>query len=259
MNKLQKIIPGLLLTSLIAFSSIYIGLFISIGSVATAILIGFILNNILVHKIRICDSGIEFSEKTLLSMAIVLLGATLDFTFLNYKSVVIILFIISSSILLCYIIGNFLGLGKQLSILIGIGNGICGSSAIAGASKVIDAKKEEIGLSIGIINFLGALSIPLLPLFLLTFFPFFTDEQNGFVIGSTVQALGQVVATGNVISDNVGDYATIIKMIRIAMLGPIILLLNLIVLNKPDIKTNSSIIFPKFIIGFMRRLLPTNL
>ena len=46
-----------------------------------------------------------------------------------------------------------------------------------------------------------------------------------------MQALGQVVATGNMISDNVGDYATIIKMIRIAMLGPILLILNFIIVN----------------------------
>ena len=91
MNKYINIIPGLLLTSFIAFLSIYIEPLIFIGSVAAAIFIGFIINNILLRKFKICNSGIEFSEKTLLSMAIILLGTTLDFTFLNYKSIIMIL------------------------------------------------------------------------------------------------------------------------------------------------------------------------
>ena len=247
MSNYKNIIPGLLLTISIAVLSKYLEF--SVGSVATAIFIGFVLNNLFHDKLKACTPGIDFSEKSILSFAIVLLGSTVNFTFLNYKIFLIITFIISISIIISLIIGRLFRVERNLSILIGIGNAVCGSSAIAGASKVINAKKEDIGISIGVINFLGAMSIPLIPILLLNIFPYFSDEQNSFVIGSTVQALGQVVATGNVISNSVGEHATIIKMIRISMLGPLIIVLNLIVANKT--KAKSSIILPKFIIGFI--------
>ena len=247
LSKFKNIIPGLILTISIAFLSIYLRL--SIGSVATAILIGFIINNIFLDKLKICTPGINFSEKSLLSLAIVLLGSTVNFTFLNAKTIFMIISLIFISIIICLIVGRLFGLERNLSILLGIGNGVCGSSAIAGASKVIDVKKEDIGISIGVINFLGALSIPLIPLLLLNLFPYFSEEQNSFIIGTTVQALGQVVATGNIINSNVGEYATIIKMIRISMLGPLIILLNLLIVRKT--KSETSLILPKFIIGFI--------
>ena len=247
LSKYKNIIPGFFLTTSIAFLSIYLKF--SIGSVATAIFIGFILNNIFIDKLQIFNDGIDFSEKSILTLAIILLGSTVNFTFLNFKILVMIVFLIFLSIIACFVIGKLFGVEKNLSILLGVGNGICGSSAIAGTSKIINAKKEDVGISIGIINLLGALSIPLMPILLINLFPYFSDEQNSFVVGSTIQALGQVVAAGNIINTNVGEYATIIKMIRISMLGPIIILLNLITAMKT--KTNASIVLPKFIIGFI--------
>ena len=247
----KNIIPGLLLTSLIGCISLFLSNYISIGSVAIAILLGFILNNTLLSKYSIYDAGVDFSEKKLLSAAIILLGSSLNFTFLNVKVVLIIFLIIIFSILICYLVGTLVGLDKDISVLLGVGNGICGSSAIAGASKIINPSKEQIIISIAIINFLGAISIPVMPILLIYFFPSFTENQYGFVVGGTVQALGQVVATGNMISDNVGDYATIIKMIRIAMLGPILLILNFIIVNKSKVKSKSRFVLPGFIIGFV--------
>ena len=153
MKAYKNIIPGLLLTSLIGYISLFLGNYISIGSVAISILIGFILNNTLLSGYSIYDAGVDFSEKKLLSGAIILLGASLNFTFLNFKIISIIFLIIIFSILICYLLGNLLDLDKDISILLGIGNGICGSSAIAGASKIINPSKEQIGISIAIINF----------------------------------------------------------------------------------------------------------
>ena len=251
MKAYKNIIPGLLLTSLIGYISLFLGNYISIGSVAISILIGFILNNTLLSGYSIYDAGVDFSEKKLLSGAIILLGASLNFTFLNFKIISIIFLIIIFSILICYLLGNLLDLDTNISILLGIGNGICGSSAIAGASKIINPSKEQIGISIAIINFLGAVSIPIMPILLIYVFPSFTESQYGFVVGSTVQALGQVVATGNMISNNVSDYATIVKMIRIAMLGPILLVLNVIIVNKSKMNSKPRFILPLFIIGFV--------
>jgi len=246
--------PGLLLTFLIALSSIYFSSFILIGSVAIAILIGLLVNNIFLNKIEVFKSGISFSEKQLLSYAIILLGASLDFnsmSFLTIDKILIILVMIFISIFFCYLIGKLIGLPKNLSLLLGMGNGVCGSSAIAGASKVIDTDENEVGISITIVNILGALSIFVLPYILNNFFSYLTDQQSGFIIGSTVQAVGQVTAAGFIINYNVGEYAILIKMIRIIMLGPLLLLLNFLPFKKSLNKTNQFFSIPFFVIGFL--------
>ena len=254
MTIIKNTAPGLLLTFLIALSSIYFSSFILIGSVAIAILIGLLVNNIFLNKIEVFKSGISFSEKQLLSYAIILLGASLDFnsmSFLTIDKILIILVMIFTSIFFCYLIGKLIGLPKNLSLLLGMGNGVCGSSAIAGASKVIDTDENEVGISITIVNILGALSIFILPYILNNFFSYLTDQQSGFIIGSTVQAVGQVTAAGFIINYNVGEYAILIKMIRIIMLGPLLLLLNFLPFKKSLNKTNQFFSIPFFVIGFL--------
>ena len=254
MNNLRNIIPGLLLTSLITFLSIYFSSFIPIGSVAIAILMGISINNTFLNQTEIFKTGISFSEKQLLSLAIILLGASLNFNkvmLIPVSSIIFIICIIFISLLFCYLLGKIFGLNKNLSILLGIGNGVCGSSAIAGASKVLDADKNDIGVSIAIINTLGAISIFILPYILMNFFPHFTNEQSGFLIGSTVQAVGQVTATGFIINQEVGEYATFIKMIRIIMLGPILLFLSFFIKNKSKNNPTGMFNIPYFITGFI--------
>ena len=253
MAKLKNIIPGFILTLIIATLSIYLSNFVSIGSISLAILLGFIINNCIPQEGTFFNKGISFSEKTVLSLAIIFLGSHLDvkiLTALSLSKVILLILIIFISILLCYCIGKIFGLSKKISILLGVGNGICGSSAIAGASKILKADEEEIGISVAIINGIGGLSILLMPLILINFFPSFSNEQLGFIVGSTIQAFGQVTATGFIINQEVGEFATIIKMIRIVMLGPVLLILNIVFKNKNSKTKFNFFSVPLFIVGF---------
>jgi len=249
-----KILPGLFLSSFIALISIYSSNYLTFGSITIAILLGCIIRNLFNEKIKKCNSGIVFSETTLLNIAIILIASHMDmkiFAILDFYNIIFIFFLIISSIFISCLIGKCLGISKDLSVLIGIGNGICGSSAIASSSKVLGSKNDEIGISIATINTLGAFSIFLLPLFLLNFFPDFSDEQFGFIIGSSIQAFGQVTAAGFSINQHTGEIATIIKMIRILMLGPFILVLTFFATRGKNKKTENTLLFPKFIIGFI--------
>ena len=79
------------------------------------------------------------------------------------------------------------------------------------------------------------------------------NNQLGLIIGSTVQAFGQVTATGFIINEDVGQTATIIKMIRILMLGPVLIGLNIFIKINNNSKTSNSSLFhlPNFIVGFI--------
>ena len=194
--------------------------------------------------------GIDFSEKQLLSIAIITMGSGLNFSLISEIDLNIIfnlVLIIIVSIIFCLLIGRLFNLSGHLSLLLGLGNSICGSSAIAGASSVLNSKDEDIVLSISTINLLGTISIFLLPTIINSFL---NGENAGFLIGSTIQAVGQVTAAGFIMSDEIGEFAVIIKMIRILMLGPILILLTLFLFKKNKSKKNIFFSIPPFIIGF---------
>ena len=258
---LKKYLPGLIFVSFIGILANNFSSPLHIGAVALSIIFGFIINNLFPIP-NLFKPGIVFTEKRILNLAIVLLGVQLSFKELqkiNVGTILIIVLLIIISIILAMIIGKILKLSKESAILVGIGNGICGSSAIAGASSILDSKKEDIGLSISAINFIGAIGIFLVPE-IIQLFNITDVEQQSIIIGGTIQAVGQVTAAGFIMGDEVGKLATFIKMIRILMLGPMLIILGLMYSkgkanashpNNLLSKIKSIFIVPPFIIGFI--------
>ena len=241
---------GLVLTIIIGIGSRYLSNWIPhLGGVTLAIIVGFLVSNIF----RIggnYEAGIRFVEKKVLAMAIMLMGLKLELNILSqlgFSSILVIVTMVLSTIGLGYLIGRLLGLSKSFSILLGVGNGICGSSAIAAVAPVVSKNEEEIGLSISVVNLLGTLGIFILPG--LTYALHLNDAISGLMVGSTLQATGQVVAAGFSISDVVGRLATVVKMGRILMLGPIVLGLNIFI-GQSDETSQGKVKIPAFIIGF---------
>ena len=251
----MKQIKGLSLTVLIAIITVVLSKFIPIGAVTLGIVFGVLIGNVFMFNPSF-SSGIRFSEKNILSLAIVLMGVNLNFGIiqeLGFKSIIIIVLSIGFTIFTAIILSKILRLEPKLGLLLGIGNGICGSSAIAATEQIIGADEDDVGLSVAIVNFLGTIGIFIIP-FVLKNILNFSDIHSAFLIGDTLQAIGQVVASGFSINNEVGHTATIIKMMRILMLTPVAL--SLIVVfrqRRKDIKTNSfqKKSFPFFIIGFI--------
>ena len=64
-------------------------------------------------------------------------------------------------------------------------------------------------------------------------------EQQSIIIGGTIQAVGQVTAAGFIMGDEVGKFATFIKMVRILMLGPMLIILGLL-FSKDNLSNNTD-------------------
>ncbi|MEM8533476.1 MAG: putative sulfate exporter family transporter [Chloroflexota bacterium] len=240
----------------IAISAIAIALspYIPLGSVTLALIVGIIIGN----SIKLPETvsrGITFSEKQLLSCAIALMGVNLDFRILNelgLRSILLVilalLVTISTSLLLSKL-GRF---NSKMALLLGIGNGVCGSSAIAATAPLIRANEEEVGLSVAMVNLLSTIGMFLVPIVATIVFAF-SDIQAGILVGNTLQSVGHVVAAGFSISDSAGQSATLIKMTRILMIIPLMLLLILAFSDsKKGDRTNIDRgALPLFIVGFI--------
>ena len=263
MNKINysQYIYGILLCFIIGFFAEYLSRILIIESISLSIILGIIFGN-LIKIDKKFQRGINFTEKHILSFSIAFLGVKLDYLILGQLGIRIIFFIIIGiilTILFSLVLGKIFNINKKFALLLGIGNAICGSSAIAATQKIVGAKKEEIGLSITIVNLLGIIGFFLLP-FLGSQILEFTDLKIGVLIGNTLQSVGQVVASGFSINDSVGQIATIVKMVRILMLSPFIFILLLIIFKSKN-SNNKKLKFtgiPIFIYGFILfSLIPT--
>lgn len=206
-----KMIYGVLLCSVLALAALLISKYIPIGMVTLAIILGIIIGNTLKLSVTF-QQGITYSEKNILSFAIALLGIKLNYKIiaeLGYTTLLIIMLAMFVTIITAIILGKVFKVEQNLVLLVGIGNGVCGSSAIAASKNILEASEEDVGLSVAVINVLGAIGIFLLPFIAQTVLHF-TDMQSGVLIGNTLQAVGQVVAAGFSVNELTGTTATVV-------------------------------------------------
>lgn len=247
----KKILPGILITVAIAFCAKIASNYIPhIGGVSLAIILGIVVGNVCPFGDKF-NPGITYCEKKVLIYAIILMGFKLQLLQLQNMGASVFLIVlptIAVTITAGLLLGKFLGYSSRFSLLMGVGNAVCGSSAIAAVAPAIQAEDEEIGVSIGIVNLLGTAGIFLMPIFvhLLSL----SDVQSSYMIGGVLQAIGQVVAAGFSINDNVGDTATLIKMLRVLMIGPVVMIVSILNKNTTG-STNKKNFIPGYIIGFV--------
>ncbi|MGX9428567.1 MULTISPECIES: putative sulfate exporter family transporter [Bradyrhizobium] len=201
-------------------------------------------------------SGIAFSAKQLLEVAVVLLGASISFAAIAASGLALIGAIagtVAIMLALSFGVSRMLGLPTKLSILIACGNSICGNSAIAAVAPVIDAHSDDIASSISFTAILGVLMVLGLPLLI----PLLglSATQYGILAGLTVYAVPQVLAAtvpAGIVSTQIG---TLVKLVRVLMLGPIVIGLSLFVASRRQHEKAASIspfkLVPWFIIGFL--------
>jgi len=204
--------------------------------------------------------GIAVCAKQLLEVAVLLLGASVSFAAIAASEVLLISLIVTVVVVmlgLSFAIGRTLRLPVRMCILIACGNSICGNAAILAVAPVIGASSEDIASSISFTAILGVLMVLGLPLLI----PLLglSGTQYGILAGLTVYAVPQVLAatvTTGLVSTQIG---TLVKLIRVLLLGPVVIVLSLIAWRyrllgrdaaaKP--KLNPANLVPWFIPGFL--------
>ena len=266
--KLQKLLPGVLLSVGIAALACWLERLLPIhliGSAVIAMFIGMFLNQYL-RKTTVFSAGLKFTSKKLLKFAIILLGLSLNISTILHvgkMSLMVMIF----TLLTCFggghFIGKALGLNWKLSNLISAGTGICGGSAIAAISSTIDAEDTDVAYAMSATFLFDMAMIILFPIMGRAMG--MSDEAFGIWAGTAVNDTSSVVATGYAFSEAAGDFATMVKLTRTLAIIPTVVTFAFIQLhikrkeaeqNQQDgaaLKANFSIakIFPWFILGFL--------
>ncbi len=244
---------GILLSILVAFFAFLLSSYIPIGSVAIAIILGAIVGNIIKLPSKF-NSGITFSEKTILALAISLLGINLDFNVLEelgFETILLIVISLIATIVFTNFLAKKQNFDSKFALILGIGNAVCGSAAIAATKDIVKLDKEKSALAIAIVNLLGTVGLFVLPI--IGVLLGLSDVQIGILLGNTLQSVGHAIAAGFGVNETVGQSATIVKMGRILLLSPLILWLVYTVAKNNANGNNQKRGFqiPIFVIGFI--------
>lgn len=251
---------GIIVSLLLALVASELGNLVPIvGGPVFGIVLGIIINNT-IGKPASTIKGITFTSKKILQWAIIVLGAGLSLNEVlktGISSFSVMVFTILAAFLTAFIVGKILGVPDKLRTLIGVGTAICGGSAIAAISPIIEADETEIAYSVSTIFLFNIIAVLIFPP--LGHLLGFSDKAFGLWAGTAVNDTSSVVAAGYAFSNTAGAYATIVKLTRTTMIIPISLIFALITAykKKKESKNNSNVnynlkkIFPWFIIGFL--------
>ncbi len=260
MDWLRKNLPGILLSFILALAAAWLGSkYPIIGGPVFGILLGIILNNT-VGRPAFTSGGIKFTSKKILQWAIIVLGGSLSLTQVwktGLQSLSVMLFTLACAFIAAYCFGKLLRIPFNMTSLIGVGTAICGGSAIAAVSPIIEADEMEVAYSVSTIFFFNVIAVLVFPP--LGHVLGFSDTAFGLWAGTAVNDTSSVVAAGYAFSNLAGSYATIVKLTRSTMIIPIALIFAIAMAMKKknasgaENKINYSIksIFPWFILGFL--------
>jgi uncharacterized integral membrane protein (TIGR00698 family) len=222
-----------------------------VEALVLAILIGAAIRTFRAPPRAACE-GVTFAGKRFLEIAVVLLGASVSAKALEAASPILLLGVVGlvlTSIAFSFAVGRVLGLTRSMAMLVACGNSICGNSAIAAVAPVIDAKCDDVAAAIGFTAVFGVAGVLLLPP--LGFALGLGPASYGAFAGLTVYAVPQVIAAAAPAGSLAVQTGTLVKLVRVMMLGPVCLLLSLVMRRRRGAGlAKPAQLLPWFIVGF---------
>ncbi|HEY0628124.1 MAG TPA: YeiH family protein [Sphingomicrobium sp.] len=227
--RLSAIGPGLLASLIIAAAAAFLADHYSGPVMLFALLLGMAMN--FLSEVDRCKAGVSFVSRTVLRLGVALLGFRItlgEVAALGWQPVVLVIAVVTLTILISVWVAKAMGFKTEFGLLTGGATAICGASAAMALSAALppDERKERLtGFTIIGVSTLSTIAMILYPA-ISTLFGF-DDHRAGVFIGATVHDVAQVVGAGYAISPEAGDTATVVKLMRVAMLLPVILLVGL--------------------------------
>ncbi|MBR7836104.1 putative sulfate exporter family transporter [Actinospica durhamensis] len=219
----SSLLPGLAVTAAAVLLAWFVNrLAPAFSPLTCAVLLGAAVANARLLP-RGAGPGLGFAGRRLMRAGIVLLGLKLalgDVLALGWETLAVTVTVVLLTFVGTQWLGRRMGLPGDQPLLVATGFSICGASAVAAMNSVTDSDEDDVVTSVALVTLCGTLAIVLLPLL---HHPLgLTDPQFGRWVGASVHDVGQVVATAQTAGPGALDQAVVVKMMRIAMLAPLV-------------------------------------
>jgi uncharacterized integral membrane protein (TIGR00698 family) len=254
--------PGVLLASALALAA-YLVTSPAVGllpaglnePVMFVLPLGILIGNLCKLPDR-CKSGVRYTVKTVLTVGIVLLGARLNFgDVLKVGAPALAMSAAQVALLLgmALVLRRTMRLGGKQATLLGVGTAICGGSAVIATAPVIEADERDVAFSVATVSFLGLLAMFLLPVAAKLFG--MDPRSFGVWAGLAIHQTPQAVAAGFAYHPEAGQAATLVKLARVCLLAPVVLILGFLYRHRVHARERRKYGFfdflPAMVIGFL--------
>lgn len=252
--QVRLLFPGVVVTVIVAVTAQFLADHYATPAMLLALLLGIAVSFLGEEGKTV--PGVAFSARALLRLGVAFLGVRVSFMLmmgLGFELIALIALGVIATILFGVLIARFFGHTWQFALLTAGSVAICGASAAMAISAILpkDDKSEQrlifTVLGVTVLSTIAMIAYPILVRLL-----DLDAIQGGVFLGGTIHDVAQVVGAGFSISQETGDTATMVKLMRVAMLAPIVLVVSLLIRNYSDDATEGTRppILPGFVIGF---------
>jgi uncharacterized integral membrane protein (TIGR00698 family) len=197
-----------------------------VAEVSVAILLGLLVATVAGTRLQPLDPGLRFASQRVLRFGIVLLGARLslgEIARIGLPATGMIVVTMAVSFIVVLLVARVVHVEGRLAVLIAVGSAVCGNTAIIATAPIIGARAREVAYAVATITLFGTLAIFLYP----AIGRAFTVPQPSFGLwaGVAVNDTSQVIATSAAYGQGALDVATVVKLIRNALMAPLLFLI----------------------------------
>ncbi len=248
--------PGLLISAVLAIAAQFLSDHYGAPAMLMALLLGMALS-FLAEEGR-CVPGIEFSARSVLRLGVALLGARISFDLLaglGWQVIALVIGGVIATVLFGLIGARLLGRGWRLALLTSGSVAICGASAAMAIAAVLPKNQHSernlifTVLSVTLLSTLAMIVYPLVAGGLAL-----DDRATGIFLGATIHDVAQVVGAGFSVSEEAGETATLVKLIRVSLLAPMVLIFGLAIVAlgiRQTAEGGRPPLVPGFILAFL--------
>ncbi|WP_089604900.1 YeiH family protein [Acinetobacter piscicola] len=223
-QRIHVLLPGFIVSAVVAAAAKFLSEHYGAPVMLFALLLGMGLNFLATESK--CKAGIEFTAREVLRFGIALLGMRItleQITALGWQPIALVISLVAITITVSILAAKALGFNKLFGMLTGGATAICGASAALALSAALPnhPQKEKATLFTVIgVSALSTLAMIVYPMIVKALH--LPPQEAGVFLGATIHDVAQVVGAGYSMSPEIGDTATVVKLMRVAMLLPVI-------------------------------------
>lgn len=226
----QQLFPGMVASVIVAAAASFLSEHYQAPVMLFALLLGMSMN--FLSSEGPCKPGIEFTAREILRVGVALLGMRITFSqiaALGWHPVVLVLVSVVVTILVAMLVARAMGFQTLFGLLTGGATAICGASAALALAAALPAHSGKERATLFTVIGVSALSTLAMIVYPMVVNALHLDPiQAGVFLGGTIHDVAQVVGAGYGMSQETGDTATVVKLMRVAMLLPVIICATLI-------------------------------